>query len=1060
MERFRQQEQRFAALRETLEYGVYHVVAPLEMDAHISSDPVPFAEREKLPGRKMMPGEHWGDLFQCGWFHFTGIVPQEYRGSHVVILVDLSAEGLVVDGNGNPVQGLTSATSRNEFPLGLWGKRTIELKDCSADGENIDFWTDFTCCDVEGQYRNSGRIKEACIAVVDDLCRDAFYDWQICQSLFVGLWENNDPYGEEVGTIMERAASCLTPAASLSRETSVSGQGTEEQMKSRDNYGEDRLGLDRSQERLSVWPDPETEHTRKFQHTLDRESLRAVREILSEILEKPNENPAMTYSAIGHSHLDLLFLWPERETYRKCARTMSNVLKMMDRYPDFKFCLSQAPVYIWMKEQYPDLYRRMLEKIREGRIEVVGAFWIECDTNLPGGESLVRQLLYGKRFFRQEFGMDMKVGFLPDVFGYSAALPQLFQKSDVPYFTTNKLSMNDTNRFPRYTFWWYGMDGTKILTHMPPENSYTSAAVPQMALYGQHHYTDIDLCQQGLELFGLGDGGGGPGYEHMERRKRCRNLKGCPPFEDEFVVDFFRRIEKRQDSYRSWHGELYFERHQGTYTSIAKQKKWNRTLERDLHDLEWLAVMARARTGMEYPSDWLKKCWQDVMLYQFHDCLPGSSIAIVYQQTQERYAQLHREAWERIGEIASSLAESMDCANMALPTLAANPTSFARQERLVRDGREMEVTLAPYEIRIVDWAEAEPAEEREIPNDLLLENAYLRLRFTERGTVSSLLDKAASRELLPEGSEGNRLVLFPDELTHWDIEKNYLNAEPVPAVMLRAKKTRIGSATMLHLWYCLGERSAMEQLVILKDGERRADFRTTVDWQEEYRMLRVQWPVDVITDTATCDIQFGSLRRPTHQNTTWDYAKFEVCAHKWVDMADRSGGLALLNDCKYGYKIWDNVLDLCLLRSQNCPCEHGDQGVHSFTYGVYPHTGDIWEGGVVRQGYLLNDPVLLLPVEGHRGGTEGVNWITMNPDTPVVLETVKKAEDSGRTILRFYEAAGGVATLDLRLTGYRAVGLCNLLEEPLSTEDFVPTEDGAKIRFHPFEVQSLIVEKK
>lgn len=1065
MEDFRKQEQRFSVLREALEYGVYHVVAPLEIEAYISREPVPFSRRNQGKGRKMLPGEHWGDLFDCGWFHFTGRVPEQYLASHTAVLVDLSAEGLVVDGSGDPIQGLTSATSRNEFPLGLWGKRTIEMKDCADAVGNVDFWADFTCCDVEGQYRNEGRIKEACIAVIDDLCRDAFYDWVVCQSLFVGLCENADPYGAEVGGALEEAAAVLE--ASLGgRLEAANGAGadTEALRRGRDDYAQDRLGLDSAQERLSIWPDPETEHTRKYQRKLDADALQRVRDILAEILSRPNTEPAMTYSAMGHSHLDLLFLWPERETYRKCARTMSNVLKMMDRYPDFKFCLSQAPVYIWMKERYPALYRRMLEKIKEGRIEVVGAFWIECDTNLPCGESLVRQLLYGKRFFRKEFGLDMQVGFLPDVFGYSAALPQLFVKSGVPYFTTNKLSMNDTNRFPRYTFWWYGLDGTRVLTHMLPENSYTSAAVPQMAIYGEHHYTDKDLCDRGLQLFGLGDGGGGPGYEHMERRKRSRNLKGCPPFEDEFVADFFHRIERGSASYRSWHGELYFERHQGTYTSIARQKKWNRTLERDLHTLEWLAKMAEDRTGAEYPRAWLEQCWQDVMLYQFHDCLPGSSIGLVYEQTQARYAQLHREATARIGECAARLGESLCREGMRQSVLVANPTSFPRRERLRRDGGELELTLAPYEVRMVDWAEAERVEETETVNDLLLENALVRLRFTERGTVSSVFDKARDRELLPVGAEGNRLVLYPDELTHWDIQKDYLRSQPEPARLLSSRKTVEGSETRLYLTFAVGERSQIEQVAVLNALSARVDFQTRVDWQEEYRMLRVQWPVDVVADTAACDIQFGYVNRPTHQNTSWDEAKFEVCAHKWVDMADRSGGLALLNDCKYGYKIWDNVLDLCLLRSQNCPCEHGDVGVHTFTYGVYPHGGDAWSGGVAREGYLLNDPILCLPVDREEkrsgaGSAGSLNWITLDGDAPVVLETVKKAEDSERMILRFYEAAGGSAKLRLRLRGYRALGLCNLLEEPVESGDFRQTEDGAELRFHAFEVQSLLVEK-
>ncbi len=1059
MEEFRRQEQRFTALREKLEYGVYHVIAPLRIESYISKEPVPFSRRTEPEKRILQPGEHWGDLFDCGWFHFTGSLPEEYAGSHTAVLVDVSAEGLVVDGKGDPVQGLTSATSRNEFPLGLWGKRTVEWKDCVNDRGEVDFWADFTCCDVEGQYRNGGRVKEACIAVVDDLCRDAFYDWVVCQSLFVGLCENGDPYGKEVGDILEQAARVLERALGDTEPTAgTAGGDTETLMRGRDAYAEDAVGLDASGERISVWPDPETEHTRKFQITVPADALASVREILGQILSRPNTGTTLTYSAMGHSHLDLLFLWPERETYRKCARTMANVLKMMDRFPEYKFCLSQAPVYIWMKEKYPALYARMLRRIREGRIEVVGAFYIECDTNLPCGESLVRQLVYGKRFFRKEFGLDMQVGFLPDVFGYSAALPQLFVKSGVPYFTTNKLSMNDTNRFPRYTFWWYGLDGTRVLTHMLPENSYTSAAVPQMAIYGEYHDTDKDLCDRGLQLYGLGDGGGGPGYEHMERRKRTRNLKGCPPFEDEFVVDFFHRIEKGSEHYRSWHGELYFERHQGTYTSIARQKKWNRTLEKDLHTLEFLATVAADRGVGAYPTDYLAECWQDVMLYQFHDCLPGSAIARVYEETQARYAQLHEQAQSRIDALAAGLVATLDGSGMKAPVLAINPTSFARKELCVMDGREQEVCLAPYEIRLIDWSAASPTRTVEAENDWTLENDRIRLTFTPRGTVCEVLDKIRGRQLLRPGEEGNRLELYPDELTHWDIEKAYLHARPQPARLLHAAKKICGSRTLLHMTFAVGERSTLSQTVELTRGSSRVDFSTEVDWQEEYRMLRVKWPVDVVAPTAACEIQFGHVDRPTHHNTSWDEAKFEVCAHKWVDMADRNGGLALLNDCKYGYKIWDNDLDLCLLRSQNCPCEQGDLGHHSFTYAIYPHGGDAWEGGVVKEGYALNYPVLLRRAERAAGTEQSLPWITLEGGTAVV-ETVKRAEDSDRMVLRLYEAAGGTTVARIRLNGYRVAGMCNLLEEPVDPSELERTADGVKLRFHPFEIHTLLLEK-
>ena len=1054
MEPFRRKEQHFTHIRTLLERGVYHAAQPLSMHARITKDPVPYEDRAEGALVPLTPGMHWGDLFDCAWVHFEGEIPDAYPDEaascsrkHHAVLVDLSAEGLVYNAGGEPVQGLTSATSRNEFPLGLWGKRTVELRDCVQNGR-IDFWADFTCCDVEGQYRNGGRVKEACLAWVDDLCRDTFYDWVICQSLFVGLMENGDVYGETVGVFLERAAREFESAHGLTySETSGAMQGDPAFLK-RDAYfaPDSDSAVEQAGERISILPDAETEPTRKTQLVLDGDALQRIRDILDEILSEPNRNPSMVYSSIGHSHLDLLFLWTERETYRKCARTLANVLRIMDIDPTYKFTMSQAPVYAWLKERYPSLYARMLRRIEEGRFEIIGSLYIECDTNLPCGESLVRQLLYGKRFFRREFGRDMRVCFLPDVFGYTAALPQLLKLADVPYFTTNKLSMNDTNRFPRYTFWWYGLDGSRVLTHMLPENSYTSAVVPQMAIYGEHHYTDRDLCPRGLELFGLGDGGGGPGYEHVERRKRMRNLKGCPTLEDEGVEDFFDRIAKGAERYRAWHGELYFERHQGTYTSIAKQKQWNRTLEQDLHALEFCAALANGTDGYAYPSEWLQKAWEDVLLYQFHDCLPGSAIREVYEQTQERYAQLHETARVLTLEAMRTLGNGMGESG-AKGALILNASPFAQNGE---NGM-----LPPYSIVFEQDA---PRDAERIPLTAnVFENDAIRIRIEPDGTLSEIFDRHANRSLLKPGMHGNVLTLYPDELTHWDINKAYLTEPGERAVCTEQTFYRQGSKQIVLCAFRVGAASTIRQRIVLEDQSAAVRFETEVDWQEEYQMLRVAFPTDIVSDHASCGIQFGHIERPTHHNTSWDEAKFEVCAHKWVDMADAAGGLALLSDYKYGYKIWDNVLDLCLLRSQNCPAEHGDRGTQVFAYAILPHSGDAWEGGVIAEGYRMTVPIIAEPWVGAGGTSRHVPFAVT--EGTAILETVKKAEDSDDLLLRLYEARGGATVSRLRLVGYDAVALCNLLEETLD-EPLETDGDTVVLPFHAFEIKTVRIRKK
>ncbi|HIZ20850.1 MAG TPA: alpha-mannosidase [Firmicutes bacterium] len=1007
---FREFEKAFVAVREKIEAAIYTPIAPLAIEAYVTKEPVPYAER--TTGRHITPaiGETWGELFDCAWFHFQGQVPPAGKGKKVSLLIDFSGEGLVFDQNGEPLKGLTSVTTTDEFPLGLWGKKTVEVSDCAAGGEPIDLWVDAGCNDLQGQYRNDGRVKEAAIVTVDTLARDLFYDFTVCLSLYVGLCENDDAYADEVLPSLLKASQLLeevTPA-----------------------------------------------------------SMQAAREELGQVLSRENETVELQYSSIGHSHLDLIFLWPERETIRKGARTYSTALYLMGKYPFYKFGCSQPQIYVWMKEHYPSIYRRIKEREKEGRWECQGCFWVEMDTNLPSGESLVRQILYGKRFFMQEFGKEMKVGFLPDVFGYSAALPQLLVKSGTPYFMTQKLSMNDTNRFPRHTFLWKGIDGSEVLTHMLPEDSYNSAAVPQMAIYGLHHYTDLDRCDEALQLFGIGDGGGGPGYEHLERIQRQKNLKGVPPLRPEFCIDFFERINRKRDTYRKWVGELYFERHQGTYTSIAKGKWYNRQAEIKLHHAEWLYTLANLRLGTPYPHDRLEEIWKEILLYQFHDCLPGSAIKRAYEETHARYRVLLKELDGMIAKAEALLAGEMDVSGVAEPLAVFNPSSWERSEVIEVDGRQVAVTVPPLGCAVAELAGAPAPAAEEAPADRL-ENEKLRVLFNPDGTIASLYDKEEGREVLRENTVGNALRLYDDEYTHWDINKNYLTCTPEQARLVSAKGFARGVVKGIAMEYTIGQ-SKISQTVTLRDGSKRLDFETTVEWNETYKMLRSSFPVDIVTDSARCEIQYGSILRPTHQNTTWDQAKFEVCAHRYVDMADGGYGVAILNNGKYGYKVWDNVLDIDLLRSQMCPCEDGDKGVHSFTYAILPHAGGVVEGGVVRAGYELNMPLLTAKIPAREAGARQAALPAADTlariDRPnIILDAVKRAEDTDGYILRFYEAGGRRTKAHISLNGLRAEGLADLLERPLGGEEaakLAADGDGFTLDFHPFELHTVLVKRR
>ncbi len=975
---FRDHEKEFVALRKRIEERIYTTIGELEVTAYKTKEPVPYDKRTS--GEHITPkiGETWGELFDCAWFNFKGAVPQIGAGKKVSLLIDFSGEGLVFDDGGNPVKGLTSVTTTDEFPLGLWGKKTVEASECAVGGELIDLWIDAGCNDLQGQYRNDGKLKEAAIVTVDAEARALFYDFTVCLSLYVGLCENDDDYAAEVLPVMLECKEIL--------------------------------------------------------REINSGTISAARQCLQKLLSAKNQIVDCWYTSIGHSHLDLIFLWPLRETIRKAARTYSTALYLIERHPDYKFGLSQPPLYQWMKYHYPTIYSGIKQKISERRWECQGAFYVECDTNLPWGESLVRQLLYGKKFFRQEFGLDMKVGFLPDVFGYSAALPQLLQKSGTPYFMTQKLSMNDTNRFPRHTFIWKGIDGSEVLTHMLPEDSYNSAAVPQMALYGKHHNKDIDKCPEMLQLFGIGDGGGGPGYEHMERLSRQRNLKGTPPLVQGFSVDFFDRIAKNKDTYRKWQGELYFERHQGTYTSMARCKQYNKQCETALRNCEMLSTIAEVYGNYSYPTERLEEIWKEVLLYQFHDCLPGSSIKRAYDEVFARYDILLNE-----------LAQLTTTAIAALPRKSNNgfsifnPTSWNRSEVVHRNGKAYQAKVS--KISICAVATEPLIETAQTPSSTCLENALIKLTFNDDGTIASLYDKQLHREWLR--SNGNALNLYPDELTHWDINKDYLTSTPEQAKLKSATPYSDYDRQGIAFTYTIGSSRISQNIYITHD--KAVYFDTTVEWNESYRMLRTSFPTSVVADHARCEIQFGHVTRPTHQNTTWDEAKFEVCAHKWADIADNGSGIAMLTNGKYGYKLWDNTIDLNLLRSQSCPCEDGDLGKHSFTYAIYPHSGDAVTGGVIQKAYELNYPLIQID-----GEVEVPPLIEI--DSPnIVVESIKKAEDSNGYIIRLYESGGSHTHAAISLRKLTATHEVNLIEEPqckIGSSTFT-------IDFTPFEITSI-----
>lgn len=967
--------------------SVYAPIATLQVEMWKTREPVPFDERLTGEHRKVAIGESWGELWDCAWFHFKGTVPETAKGAKVVALIDLSGEACIFDSQGCPVQGLTTVTSDFDYTLGRPGKRVVDITSNASGGEEIDLWADAGCNDLFGKYQDHGTLKEAHIAICNENMRMLYYDFEVLYNLMINL--------------PEKSARAFSIMHSLNEASLVLNEFT------------------------------------------DKEAILA-REILAPQLNKKGGDPSLSISAIGHAHIDLAWLWPLRETKRKAARTFSTALMMMDKYPDYIFGASQAQLYAWVKEEHPALYEKIREKIKQGRWEVQGAMWVEADTNVSGGESLVRQILYGKRFFRNEFQKDMKVLWLPDVFGYTGALPQLLKKSGVDYFMTIKLSWSVHNKFPHHTFIWEDIDGSRVLAHMPPEGTYNSAASPASIKKAEYEYLDNGIAPECLLLFGIGDGGGGPGEEHLERLARERDLYGLAPVTQEPSINFFNRLNNYRPKLKTWRGELYLERHQGTYTTQARNKRYNRRLETDLRELEFISMLAGLLKGYTYPAQKIESIWKEVLLYQFHDILPGSSIKRVYDESLERYKILE-------GKVASLLDEAYEALGVTGPAVF-NTLSWKRCEWVKHNGEWFNVTVPSMGCSpLVSQAEKHPLTMKADTN--LLENDKLKVTFNEDGSIKSIYDKKNGKEAIAPGSAANKLTVYYDDGDAWDISIQYPQRPAGNFVLQSTGVSLDGPMAELIQTYTYGS-SRLEQHIILMYGSRRLDFVTKVDWHENSKMLRVTFPVNVSALDATCGIQFGSIKRPVFANTSFDMAKNEVCAHKWVDMSEPDYGVALLNNCKYGHYVHENVLDLNLLRSTSYPGVDADRGLHEFTYSLYPHAGDHIAGNVVQKAYELNMPLrIVLPHAAAQSEQEPISLVEVDRQN-IIVETVKKAEDSNDMILRLYECNGMSTTASLKFgISPRKIVPVDLMENEIG--DPAEYRNSATLSFKPFEILTI-----
>ncbi|KAJ1744082.1 Glycoside hydrolase, 38 vacuolar alpha mannosidase [Coemansia sp. RSA 1086] len=801
--------------------------------------------------------------------------------------------------------------------------------------------------------------------------------------------------------------------------------------------------------------------------------------------------------AIGNCHIDTAWLWPYDETKRKIARSWSTQLDYMDRYPGYRFAASQAQQFEWLRTLYPSLFKRIQEKTQSGQFIPIGGTWVEMDCNLPSGESLARQFLLGQRFFKQHFGHTCDVFWLPDTFGYSSQLPQIVRLAGAKYFFTQKLSWNNINNFPHTTFRWIGLDGSSVLTHMAPAETYTAIVTVNDLIDSVKKHKDIAYSNESLYLYGNGDGGGGPLDWMIERLDRMKDVDGLPRIKQAHPNEFYEHVSKKEDKLVSWKGELYFELHRGTYTSQAHTKKYNRQAEYLLRDVEMLSVIAQnVAHGFAYPAVELDRVWKDICLNQFHDVIPGTSIEMVYRDTDKMYEDAIGSAKSMMEQAVTSLFAhvSPQSEEEATGTLVVNTTMWPRtdivalpgvqgpglQQTRSRDGVGLMVaaTVPGCGMAVLDASEDSESEADAVPvtvfkdsqGNVVMENIFVTAKISgTTGQLISLWDRRVEREIVAEGMAGNVFRLHDDVPLFWDAwDIEIYNLEKFTE--LSGSKVEIVDQGPLlasvFVEVAISKDSRLRQWISLSATSPRLEFDCDVDWHENRKCLKVAFTWDIYSDFATYETQYGVVQRPTHRNTTWDMAKFEVCGHKFADLSEHGYGVALLNDCKYGYSALGNTMSMSLLRSPKAPDEHCDMGHHTFRYAIYPHAGTFNESSVVREAYQFNVPLVQLPVDA-KAAAEAADSVGIMPffsvtgASNVVLDAVKAAEDNCKqVVVRLYEAYGGHAKIKLATKlKITSAQITNILEEPLaSVKVNAAAGDGGKaieLTFKPFEIKTV-----
>lgn len=956
-------------------------IGDLKAEVIKSAEPIKWDDLDKTAFKPIKQWQSWGkrkeyaDSFDCAWFHFTGQVPKKAKGKNVILRIKLQGEGLVFNPDGIVIQGITQVLSKGDVFHSLIAKQRVDVTDCSIGDEKIDLYVD---AGFNGKFRIrrcTAHLRRADICIHDEEINQYYYDY-IDLFFIMLIHDKTSPRFIEIDKALKQSY-----------------------------------------------------------RIFKKKGATAAREFLKPVIEKKPEYKATTYYCIGHAHIDLGWLWPIRETRRKVGRTFANQIRNLALYDGYYFAESQPQMFVWLKEDYPELFERVKEYVMQGRIELQGGMWVESDCNLSGGESWVRQCLYGQKYWKDEFDFKSRMCWLPDVFGFPATLPQVLKKSGMDYFMTIKLTSNDFNRFPYRTFNWVGLDGTKLIAHMEPLGDYNAGNSPLAIKKSEDRYSEKEICDKALLMYGDGDGGGGPGEGHLEYMMRHqKNIDGLAPCKMSPAVNFFDDIKDMTDVIPTHTGELYYERHQGCYTSQANAKKWNRRIEELLHKVEWLGAAAYLK-GITYDREKVEQIWKEVLLYQFHDILPGSSIKRIYDEAYERYKIMYAELEEIEKAMIDKLSEQEGVS-------AVNCVDFDRKE-LVKIGEDWySADLKAHSIGAPLPLEIDTREFAFTDNTI--ENAKLRVVFGANGEITSLFDKIAGKELVKEYF--NKLVVYSDPFKYynaWDIDINYLNMDRWE-LKLTSSNTYIDGAHLIRENSYKYGKSSLVQKISLAVGGDTVRFDTAVDWNEKLKMLRADFLPTVFSDNVKCNIQFGNYDRTTREDDNVQWAQFEVCAHKFVNIDGEDYGFALLNNGKYGHRAKNGFLSLALLRAPIFPDPTCDRGNHNFSYAIYPHKEKFEDADVMAKGYAFNNPIEIID------RSLSLDTIASFDSDGIVIETVKIAEDGGGIVVRAYECYGQNVKAQLTL-GFDSADIyeCDMLE---NKEKLARSKT---FDFSPFEIKTL-----